>query len=137
MTKFPSKFFALGHDGKVELLCEDRGSYHGFSVRKFWVINGAWEGSYAPTLGVLQVHKTGSTRAAQLLWRSDEEPPGRDYNEQIAWVQERVTDPWKHRWAAIWEALCQLPRYRLVMKFELRPPKRREIQNYEDDDIPF
>lgn len=75
---------AFGHDGKIDLWCEDRGIDENGGQR-FWVINGHWDGVYHR--GKVFVNYTGGIFPAKLIWRGKTPFKRQDYNEACAWLR--------------------------------------------------
>jgi hypothetical protein len=62
----------------------------------FWVINGAWDGSFYPDQNQLSiddqvfVRNKGKRQPAFLVWEGKAPFEYNDYNSAIAWIEEQV-----------------------------------------------
>lgn len=82
-----SNYVAIGKDGVVSILCSVRKNNEDGSIR-FWVENGAWEGTFYPN-GDVYVHETNQTYSGnEILWESD--TLSLHYNEAIREINESL-----------------------------------------------
>lgn len=91
--------FALAHadrPDKVDLWCEHEGLDDQGRV-KFLVWNGLWQGAFdGDTLEITDTSwaaPTGKKWPAKQVWQGEAPFGSRSYNEAIAWIQDKVTNP--------------------------------------------
>lgn len=59
---------------------------------RFWVINGAWEGTLFPHVNMLLVKETGERFPAKKVWEGNAPFSQSQYNEAIQWINEQVKE---------------------------------------------
>lgn len=106
--------------GRVNLWCEHNGMNEDGSI-KFWVINGAWYGTYHD--GQVYVEYTKPTFPGILVWAGKAKFNAGHYNEAIRWIQEQIDDP----------EYVMIPYEQIG---EYNPPNYKDEKD-EEDDIPF
>lgn len=142
------KYMALGagNDNRVVLLCENHRIIDG--TIEFFAINGAWWGRYNPWSGKVEVraNRDGPLKdehpvTAKVLWQGTGTGDIHiyDYDRSMAWIEEALKRPWKHRLETLIEVLRDWSNYRLVVRFERKAPaKRLDEENTDlDDGIPW
>jgi hypothetical protein len=84
-------FFALGRNGKVELLCSPRGKITPTSMA-FYVHNGCWYGRYYRKAKFMTIDNDPKRLPIELLWQGDlpKREVAFDYNEAIEWIETEI-----------------------------------------------
>lgn len=82
--------FAERGSRDVTLWCQDLGRTRA-GMRRFTVINGAWDGTFDPQTGMLTIDHTRAASPVDLLWEGTAPFDHADYNAAIAWLNQQVT----------------------------------------------
>lgn len=78
---------AIGSGEKVNLWCRLEDEYPNGRL-KFWVINGAWQGSILN--GKMTIEGAGEISDAEIVWKGDAPFREAEYNEAIKWIEDQI-----------------------------------------------